>query len=381
MRTRPVRFPSHIARAAPHDKPRPRPDERPGIPTLTEGKLTLRLSCSRSSGSTIGFDLLHAIWHPLESVQVILQWDYGVESFEVRKKSKMVQSQQNSKELVVLYINSERARWEGELLKEDVYGGSTTISLREVLDAHFLLAEYFAKSGEGLGGLGPKEPGLLHSALNRQFAEFGGIPRWNNRIQVCASLMFGLIRNHPFHDANKRTAFLVSLLHLQKIGRAPTMDQKIYEDFTVDIADRNLKKYRKTNYNTDHDEEISIIADFLRRNTREIDLHMKHITYNELDRILHGYGMLLANPKGNRIDLIRARDPATQVAIDKIRLARIGFHGWSKQVSAKDIHIVRDAAKLDARHGYDSQSFFNGVESPLSLINRYRDPLERLAYR
>ena len=63
------------------------------------------------------------------------------------------------------------------------------------------------------------------------------------------------------------------------------------------------------------------------------------------------------------------------------RIAHIGFHGWSKEVSEKDINIVREASKLDARHGYDSQSFFNGLDVPLTLIRKYKEPLQRLAFR
>jgi hypothetical protein len=47
----------------------------------------------------------------------------------------------------------------------------------------------------------------------------------------------------------------------------------------------------------------------------------------------------------------------------------------------KDISIVREATKLDAKHGYDSQAFFNGLDDPLTLIKKYTDPLERLAFR
>lgn len=196
--------------------------------------------------------------------------------------------------------------------------------------------------------------------------------------------MFGLIKNHPFHDANKRTAFLTSILHLQKIGRTPTISQEDYEDFTVAIAENSLGQYRWAD-NIDGpspDKEILIISKFLKRSTRNIDLRSKFITYNELNTILAGRGLGLANPKGNRIDLMRFidADGVTELSAPK-RIAHIGFHGWSKEVSRRDIDIVREASRLDARHGYDSQSFFNGLEDPMTLIKKYKEPLERLAFR
>jgi death-on-curing family protein len=284
----------------------------------------------------------------------------------------------------IAHVRAEHERWRRLVGFADPYLDTVTIGIHEVLQAHFLLAEYFASRGEGIGGLGPKDINLLHSALSRQFVQYGGKPKWNNGVDVCATLMFGLIKNHPFHDANKRTAFLVSILHLQKIGRTPTVKDVEYEDFTVAIAENALSNYDFFSRfdGPSQDKEIAAIAYFLKRNTRQIDLSNKLITYNELATILNHRGLGLENPNGNRIDLVRYLDTdgETRLASPK-RIAHIGFHGWSREVSKKDIKVVREASKLDARHGYDSQSFFSGLEDPLTLIKKYKEPLERLAFR
>ncbi|QLA19144.1 type II toxin-antitoxin system death-on-curing family toxin [Desulfolutivibrio sulfoxidireducens] len=281
-------------------------------------------------------------------------------------------------------IEAEYNRWKNIIGLADPYTGRQTIGIHEVLQAHFLLVDFFYRTGEGLGGVGPKDTNLLYSALGRQFVQFGGKPKWINRIDICATLMYGLIKNHPFHDANKRTAFLTSILHLQKIGRTPSVSQVEFENFTVAISDNKLCIYRW--YDSidapSPDKEILTIASFLKKNTREVDLRSKLITYNELNTILKSRGLGLANPNGNRIDLMRYidSDGETVLAVPK-RVAHIGFHGWTRQVSSKDINIVREASKLDARHGFDSGSFYKGLEDPLSLIRKYREPLERLAFR
>lgn len=285
------------------------------------------------------------------------------------------------------YIRSEHDRWIMELCKDgdDPYLGDTTIGLREVLNAHFLLAEFFSSTGEGLGGLGPKEPNLLHSALSRQFTAFGNRQRWNSPIEICATLMFGLIKNHPFHDANKRTAFLVSILHLQKIKRTPIIDHLIYEDFTVDIADDKLNKYKafqRFSHLPCPDREIQTIAHFIKRSSRQIDLRIKTITYHQFDTLLRSYGLRLEHPLKNHIDVVRFLDQRDLTPLsDPQRIEHIGFHGWTREVSIKDIHKVRSAAKLDIEHGYDSQAFFNGVDTPWTLIKKYKEPLRRLAFR
>ena len=281
-------------------------------------------------------------------------------------------------------IAKEHERWRVAIGFADPYLEKVTIGIHEVLHAHFLLAEYFSNLGEGIGGVGPKDINLLHSALARQFVQYGGRPKWKDRIEICATLMFGLIKNHPFHDANKRTAFLTSILHLQKVGRTPTVSHQEYEDFTVAIADNKLSAYERSDKfdAPSPDKEIMVIASFLKRSTRNIDLRSKRITYNVLNTILHKRGLRLEKPKGNRIDLVRYLDTDGETLLTAPkRIAHIGFHGWSKQVSERDIEIIREASKLDARHGFDSQAFYNGLDDPLTIIKKYREPLERLAFR
>jgi death-on-curing family protein len=244
--------------------------------------------------------------------------------------------------------------------------------------------DFFREIGQGIGGVGPKSIDLLHFALSRQFSEYDGKSRWTDRVDICATLMYGLIMNHPFHDANKRTAFLTSILHLQKIGRTPTVGGDVYEDFTVDVADNNLKKisyYKEFNIPSP-DKEIMTMARFLRKDTRGIELKNKLITYRELDSLLHQRGMRLENPKNNKIDIIKFRNVDNKEELSKtVRIGTIGFPGMSKQVSFQTIDRVRNMCELDIHHGYDSQSFFNGMEDPLSLIKKYKEPLRRLAFR
>lgn len=274
-------------------------------------------------------------------------------------------------------VSHEYLRWRDKIGQDDPYHSRFTIGIHEVIFAHFLLVDYFYTIKEGIGGVGPKNIDLLHSAVGRQFSEFAGSPKWKDRIDIVATTLFGLVKNHPFYDANKRTGFLVSVLHLQKIGRTPIVSSEEYEDFIVDISNDNLKKYNNI-FNKDvetSDLPVFIISSFLRKKTRPMDNKPKFITYNQLSSIIGKYGFKLENPKSNKIDLIKYENN------NSYRVAHIGFHGWSKQVSLGVISTVREACKLDARHGFDSQSFYSGVDTPLALIEKYREPLERLAFR
>ncbi len=67
------------------------------------------------------------------------------------------------------------------------------------------------------GGLaGVHGAGLLDSALSRppQLFHYGKPDRYG----LAAAYAFGLVRNHPFHDGNKRIGFTVAILFLELNG-------------------------------------------------------------------------------------------------------------------------------------------------------------------
>src|SRR3546814_15343457 len=91
------------------------------------------------------------------------------------------------------------------------------------------------------------------------------------------------------------------------------------------------------------------MSKFLKKSSRQIDLRTKQITYNEMNTLLAKRGLYLDKPDGNRINLMRRLDIDGNQLDSPKRIAHIGFHGWSKEVSRKDIDIVRKTSKLDAR--------------------------------
>jgi death-on-curing protein len=287
-------------------------------------------------------------------------------------------------------IQKEYDRWKNEFGDDDPYSSSDTVGIHTVLRAHFLIADYFYKEDTGLGGIGLKSPELLHSALYRQFVGYDGKQKWTNSFDKCATLLYGLIKDHVFYDANKRTAFLVSLYHLQKFGRCPCAKQKEFEDFMVEIAENELSRYRRYKdfiRKKKEDPEVLFISDFLKRKSRDIDKRFYSITYRELNNILHKYDFGLINPKKNFIDIVRFGKRRKLFGVvgkrEKIetKLGQIGFPGWKKQVGKGAINTVRKVTELLPKKGYDSDTFFHGTDPMGSLIDKYHAPLRRLANR
>jgi death on curing protein len=74
------------------------------------------------------------------------------------------------------------------------------LSLRWLMTAHIRLVREFG------GGIGVRDAGLIESALQRPLASYQGKLLYETPFERAAVLWLGLIRNHGFVDANKRTA-------------------------------------------------------------------------------------------------------------------------------------------------------------------------------
>ncbi|MDT8383630.1 MAG: hypothetical protein RRB22_04375 [Gammaproteobacteria bacterium] len=104
--------------------------------------------------------------------------------------------------------------------------------------------------------------------------------------------------------------------------------------------------------------------------------------------LLRKFGYGLENPHGNRIDVVKYEETFVlsrvfgRAKTKTRRVAQIGFPGWKKQVGKGAISTVRNAASLTQKNGnIDSKTFFHGADPMESLIDRYHEPLLRLAYR
>ena len=90
------------------------------------------------------------------------------------------------------------------------------------------------------GAPGLRDDGLLRSALerpaNKWHYEHAGLP------ELGASYAFGLAKNHPFVDGNKRTAGMVMLTFLQLNGLEPIATEMDYYQVMMAVANGQLKK-------------------------------------------------------------------------------------------------------------------------------------------
>ncbi len=85
----------------------------------------------------------------------------------------------------------------------------------------------------GLAGLIDRS--LLISAVESPKATFDGRPLYPSLAEMAATYAWGIARNHPFVDGNKRTAFLVALTFLAMNGRTTQVGPE-WVDIMVRVA-------------------------------------------------------------------------------------------------------------------------------------------------
>ncbi len=90
------------------------------------------------------------------------------------------------------------------------------------LDPEILLAAHDEQLAEHGGATGIRDPGLFESALARprNVAAYGQ----PDAASLAAAYAFGLAKNHPFIDGNKRVAFIALEYFLQLNGFLLTAD-------------------------------------------------------------------------------------------------------------------------------------------------------------
>lgn len=255
------------------------------------------------------------------------------------------------------------------------------INISDVLKAHYILADYFTdpSSGQEMEKMlvGVRSYDLLASAVGRQNVEFCGRKKYTDKVEICSTLFYGLVKDHSFYDGNKRTALLVLLYQLQLYGYYPKQTFKEFEKLVVSVADNSLpvlysnvwKKFRKGN-----DCEIKTLAYIIKKLTakKNMSYHLS-ITTKDFCDILKNNGVNCVLD-GSKIKMYRKIRRFMRV--DKYTYT-INFYGWTRPVKAK---MARDTVEaLHLTEEYPSfEAMANADGGIYKTICDFETPLRRL---
>lgn len=228
--------------------------------------------------------------------------------------------------------------------------------------------------------VGLRSKDLLASAITRQNVSFGGKIKYTNPIEICATLFYGLVKNHAFLDGNKRVSLLVLLYQLGLYGYVPNISTKEFEKLVVSVAANNLdpkvlKKFDKKK-TPKTDIEVQAISYLLRCMVKRKDntYHVK-ITAREFRDALEEAGVVVKQEAG-KLKFRREIKKLWPFPSKTLQYAII-FGGWSRTIGAGTAREVMQA--LELFNQYPSyQDFLEGSEPMYQLIQQFEGPLRRL---
>jgi death on curing protein len=108
------------------------------------------------------------------------------------------------------------------------------ISIEEVVVIHEKMIEI------GGGSSGIRDIELLHSAIERPKASFGGKYLYSSVLGMGSAMLQSLVKNHPFVDGNKRTAFFATLRFFDKNDLHFVFQSKEIVSFMVKVDTQSL---------------------------------------------------------------------------------------------------------------------------------------------
>ena len=102
------------------------------------------------------------------------------------------------------------------------------------------------------GSSGIRDLGLLQSAMGSVEATFGGAFLHETIFSMAATYLYGICRNHPFIDGNKRTAVGAALIFLELNGVEVDADEDPFYDLVIGVAEGRVSKASVTVFLEEH---------------------------------------------------------------------------------------------------------------------------------
>jgi len=106
------------------------------------------------------------------------------------------------------------------------------------------------------GRPGLRDPGLLDSALAQPKMTVGGKFVHKTLFDKAAAYGFHVCKNHPFVDGNKRVAFVLMDIFLQKNGWEITSNEEEAYSMMISLASGGLSKAHLSKWLKEHSSKL-----------------------------------------------------------------------------------------------------------------------------
>lgn len=271
-------------------------------------------------------------------------------------------------------------------------GRINILTYDNIVELHNILTlQYSIFEGmEPISPSGVKSTHLLHSAVHRQKTGIDGFYKYNDVFLNCATLSFGIAKNHAFHNGNKRTALLALIKHLYINGyilKHGLKETELFELILSIVEDKLHKHYLKykNQYNSFKfnilDEEINFkyLAFWLKKNTisrlKYVACEMK---INDFRRIIESKDIEYKE-SGKQIVLTKYRKKLFGLAKEVEIKHKYTIGKFKNTIKKKLIEKIRKDFNLSSSDGIDSVLFYNEDTFIQDELYKYKSLIYRLS--
>lgn len=274
------------------------------------------------------------------------------------------------------------------ILKDKSGNIINTLDTNEVIQLHALLNSHpdILRVTEPVSPGGVKSLHLLESAVSRQHTGSGDFIKYDTAYSNCSTLVFGLAKNHAFHNGNKRAALLCMIKHLYKNGFVLKFDvsnDEVY-DFLKAVASNSLKafaqRYDKRLYNFAYKEnpveaDIKFMTRWIQKNTVSKHAADRPVKWKYLIRKLNEFG--IRAEEDERLAKVHLVKPKKSFLGFSTGVVKKTYPFISKECNKRIIKQIRKDFNITHQDGFD----FLGIYDEETFLSEEMILFKKAIYR
>ena len=269
------------------------------------------------------------------------------------------------------------------------------LETEDVIELHEILSRQYEKFNgmEPISPPGVKNRGLLESAVHRQTVGIDSYYKYDTYYKNCATLVFGIVKNHAFHNGNKRVGLLCLIKHLYLNGYVLKITLPHDEVFELmrSLADAQdspdglqkhasdyLRSFYKSNKKAYWDDDLVIeyLAHWIKINSESKNNGGKKSGYkvSDVKNFLSAKG-LEAEQNGRELTITKK---GSWLMFFGVKRKSYNMKN-TKVVSIELCELVRRDFGLTRSDGWEDRNFYNDEKEVDEYIMVYKAVIYRLA--
>ncbi|MEO6532056.1 MAG: type II toxin-antitoxin system death-on-curing family toxin [Pseudolysinimonas sp.] len=258
------------------------------------------------------------------------------------------------------------------------------LTAKEILTVHIALTSEFLQTDDPIAPPGVKSQALLESAAGRSSTSYGDEAKYPTIESAAAALLHSVVHNHPFHNGNKRTALVATLVLLDRHDLMLDSTEEELFRFMVKVAAHDLLPAGFV-YDQVPDREVDVISHWLRDRTHLIRTEERSVTWRDLQRKLRQRSQKdceITKLRGEKYRIRRTFELRRRFLGARRYQVLDAYYtntGDGREVPRSVVKKIRKDLMLDLEHGVDAEAFYGDYKGADFFIAEYSKLLRRLA--